>query len=879
MKSLSMAGLLLVLAMLALKPRPMFTAQIDKELKLIEEEEIRQEASCTHKRRVKRHDQSMFPSSRPTGARFGKAVRFFGKELIRFTGHRVVTLREFTVDFWMKPEGGQQSPMSVLGLFDYCSLQTSDRGWRIGLKEGSPEKNLRVFFSLRAARSRKSSTILSPLKVEPNVWIHVAATYDGRKMKLYINQANVAVSSDQKGHVFAKALMPDQCESLEAGGDINANTYYRGTIDEVKLWSVAKSHQSISIGVFNNKQLDKNGFILYEDFNSASDKGAFRASWVAVTKSLPEIVKSTIPSDAHDLTISKPPCGSTVCDNPEVVRSYVNNTHLRDRKVLRFRIINVMENDGRNPIVTRQQIQHQTEILNNSFQRYNISWELHEVNVKNTSLRLRTVLYMCSPSKIGDMECNPECDFPITGQDGGDCIKAGGSKCDPSKRGNGKCDLECNRHDHLWDYGDCCNPKITLTHKTCFDPASPYRAYISVREYKTLLNLSNHQYLNVYFAQCGDQCGDMFHGAATFPWEKTVHGILGGVIINPTHFGLKGHSNAIIHEFGHMLGLWHVHHGVSELKCTDECYEHFPSMELGDLCSDTNPTPRNNKCRDPSPQKTEGNCRKKFYKNTPFRNYMSYADDSCTESFSPQQVARMHCYIDLIYQSWQPEITGPSFIPLPPRVIGDSPGKVAITWIPPLGTGGENAKNMCHYCRENSVLRQYAVTAYSPISDKPNGFWAPHQAIGAPDADPCELSPKAWSPLLKTPSCSNCYIELGFKEAMVPTSLSIWVSWHSNNGISDIQLWFEDSSFKSLGNATAQCDTPLTIAIKTDKKVSKVRVYVRDPYTCIDAVQLTSSVLHPNCIRCKPLEYHVTRDPSFTSAKPVVVSQTRFIDQ
>jgi hypothetical protein len=60
------------------------------------------------------------------------------------------------------------------------------------------------------------------------------------------------------------------------------------------------------------------------------------------------------------------------------------------------------------------------------------------------------------------------------------------------------------------------------------------------------------------------------------------------------------------HEMGHALGLWHTHHGVSEVWCDDPCYEVQPETAMGnssdytgDLCSDTRPTPTNYFCGDP----------------------------------------------------------------------------------------------------------------------------------------------------------------------------------------------------------------------------------------------------------------------------------------
>jgi len=82
---------------------------------------------------------------------------------------------------------------------------------------------------------------------------------------------------------------------------------------------------------------------------------------------------------------------------------------------------------------------------------------------------------------------------------------------------------------------------------------------------------------------------------------------------------LKG----LVHEIGHVLGLWHVHHGISEMDCNDPCLETHASTELGDLCSDTEPTPDNNECHDPDG--TKPTCGVHSFRNTPYRNYMSYS--------------------------------------------------------------------------------------------------------------------------------------------------------------------------------------------------------------------------------------------------------------
>lgn len=61
----------------------------------------------------------------------------------------------------------------------------------------------------------------------------------------------------------------------------------------------------------------------------------------------------------------------------------------------------------------------------------------------------------------------------------------------------------------------------------------------------------------------------------------------------------------------------------------------------------------------------------------------STSDDNCTNHFTPNQVARMHCYLDLVYQKWLTD-RQPSSISLAPIVVGQSLNSVSVYWLPPM---------------------------------------------------------------------------------------------------------------------------------------------------------------------------------------------------
>jgi hypothetical protein len=144
----------------------------------------------------------------------------------------------------------------------------------------------------------------------------------------------------------------------------------------------------------------------------------------------------------------------------------------------------------------------------------------------------------------------------------------------------------------------------------------------------------------------------------TFPWDPVALGPLGGIVLHSGHLG----THIVSHEVGHNLGLWHTHHGVSEVQSCSACWERADGIDgdiTGDFCSDTAPTPVNFNCGNPG---GTDQCSNTPWGETDYPNYMSYAPSSCQDHFSVQQAGRMHCWSQDRLEGWMDlEICGATY--------------------------------------------------------------------------------------------------------------------------------------------------------------------------------------------------------------------------
>ena len=138
-------------------------------------------------------------------------------------------------------------------------------------------------------------------------------------------------------------------------------------------------------------------------------------------------------------------------------------------------------------------------------------------------------------------------------------------------------------------------------------------------------------------------------GRGTFPWGGNALTDLGGIILDEVYLGAG--NDVITHEMGHNLGLWHTHHGVTEVAECGSCYEE-PNSDgdvVGDFCSDTPGTPTNFDCVDPG---GDDPCSTDPWGVTNPESFMSYGGPGCWNHYTEQQAGRIQCWIADVLTPW-----------------------------------------------------------------------------------------------------------------------------------------------------------------------------------------------------------------------------------
>lgn len=172
-----------------------------------------------------------------TDGRIGKAIRFDGiNDYLRVLNSESLSIRgdKITVEMWILPTVTLDSSSPAAYMLE--------KGNEYGLafnRFGNGEISFKVFLGTGGPQEAVVSTVTGTW--EAGKWYHIAGVYDGGSLRIYVNGALESVEL-ASGELYAQGTY-----MLTIGSSyLGTSTFFRGTIDEARVYSSAKSPEDIA---------------------------------------------------------------------------------------------------------------------------------------------------------------------------------------------------------------------------------------------------------------------------------------------------------------------------------------------------------------------------------------------------------------------------------------------------------------------------------------------------------------------------------------------------------------------------------------------------------------------------------------------------------
>jgi hypothetical protein len=207
------------------------------------------------------------PSTQSNSAGF--ALRFGGTDDYVDVGDRnsLESLSAMTVEAWIRLSSSS-GDQAVISKYRHNSNDNLDDTFYLGVLNGTGRWQLNSGDSY--------SVVNGNIKVDDGFWLHVAGTWNGSTMRLYIDGVlDVSLAYAGSGQTN------DVDTPITIGRSVNVGTpawFLDGQIDDVRVWSVARSQTEIQ--TLMNRSLSGNevGLLAYWDLDEGSGQITYDAT-------------------------------------------------------------------------------------------------------------------------------------------------------------------------------------------------------------------------------------------------------------------------------------------------------------------------------------------------------------------------------------------------------------------------------------------------------------------------------------------------------------------------------------------------------------------------------------------------------------------------